>query len=56
MRKGLVLGRTATMGWTAVRPGEGLEQAIERADRLMLHGKQMGRDRYVITSDSLALI
>ena len=55
-RQGLVLGLTATLGWTAVRPGEGLEQAIERADRLMLHGKQMGRDRYVITSDSLALI
>ncbi|WP_149028959.1 diguanylate cyclase [Serpentinimonas barnesii] len=55
-RQGLVLGLTATLGWTAVRPGEGLEQAIERADRLMLHGKQLGRDRYVITSDSLALI
>ncbi len=55
-RQGLVLGLTATMGWTAVRPGEGLDQAIERADRLMLRGKQMGRDRYVITSDSLALI
>ena len=55
-RQGLVLGLTATMGWTAVRPGEGLEQAIERADRLMLQGKQMGRDRFVLNNDLLALI
>ncbi|MCM2479094.1 diguanylate cyclase [Serpentinimonas maccroryi] len=55
-RQGLVLDLTATMGWTAVRPGEGLEQAIERADRLMLQGKQMGRDRFVLSNDSLALI
>jgi diguanylate cyclase (GGDEF)-like protein len=41
------IGTTVTMGVTDVRPGDTVEELIQRADRLMYDGKQQGRNRAV---------
>lgn len=45
---GQSLRLTATLGLTQVRSGEGLTDAIARADHALLQGKLLGRDRVVV--------
>jgi diguanylate cyclase (GGDEF)-like protein len=41
---------TGSFGVAALRPGEGLDAWIERADRACLEAKRMGRDRVIVAS------
>ncbi|CAG0987833.1 Diguanylate cyclase DgcZ [Gammaproteobacteria bacterium] len=42
---------TITVGLSRVGEGEGLNSAMERADKALYEGKKAGRDRYVIADD-----
>ncbi|MFT0859743.1 GGDEF domain-containing protein [Ancylobacter sp. G4_0304] len=39
---------TASFGAAFIRPGEGLDEALQRADKALYAAKAMGRDRYVL--------
>jgi len=42
---------TVTLGLACVRRGEGLDTAVERADKALYAGKEAGRDRYIFADD-----
>jgi len=45
------LALTVTLGLARVRRGEGVDAAVERADKALYTGKEAGRDRYVFADD-----
>lgn len=47
--EGTQVRMTVTAGLTPVTPHDTLSSAVDRADRALMHGKQSGRDRCVVT-------
>nr|WP_269089901.1 GGDEF domain-containing protein [Aquabacterium fontiphilum] len=44
------LAVTMTFGVSVLRPGEGVEQALARADQALYRGKEAGRNRVILAS------